>query len=108
MYEHDCSAVFGAALPLALHHSARSIMTAAFHSALTQRVSHKTNGCGPALGSGRGPVSALSDQSSLHRTPAVESQDTVDTNAKSQMTPETQSAIDAVEQWLRQGEPLLA
>jgi class 3 adenylate cyclase len=32
----------------------------------------------------------------------------VDTNAKSQPPPEAQSAIDAVEQWLRQGEPLLA
>jgi class 3 adenylate cyclase len=32
----------------------------------------------------------------------------VDTNAKSQRTPEAQSTIDAVEQWLRQGEPLLA
>ena len=32
----------------------------------------------------------------------------VDTNAKSQPAPEAQSTIDAVEQWLRQGEPLLA
>jgi class 3 adenylate cyclase len=32
----------------------------------------------------------------------------VDTDAKSQPAPEAQSTIDAVEQWLRQGEPLLA
>jgi hypothetical protein len=39
---------------------------------------------------------------------AVESQDMVDTNAKSQLAPEIHSAIEAVEQYLRQGEPLLA
>jgi class 3 adenylate cyclase len=38
---------------------------------------------------------------------AVESQDMVDSNVQSQRA-EIQSTIDAVEQWLRQGEPLLA